>query len=162
AHTVAHSRLGLGLFAIRDDEDVAEVKGVPTLRYKLVAFALSASIAGAVGGVQAMYVRYVTVGGTFSITVPLYVVLMSVLGGASHWLGPAVGAALITASLYAFTGGQQAVLGRAVVALALILVILLLPEGVVPACLARWRRRPHGRAREGAATDDARAAASSS
>ena len=35
AHRVSGSRLGLGLFAIHDDEDVAEVKGVPTFRYKL-------------------------------------------------------------------------------------------------------------------------------
>jgi branched-chain amino acid transport system permease protein len=140
AYAVAHSRLGLGLYAIHDDEDVAEGKGVPTFGYKLVAFALSAGIAGVAGGIQAMYVSYVTVGETFSITVPLYVVLMSVLGGARHWLGPAVGATIIASSLYAFTGGQQAVLGRAAVALVLILVILLLPGGVVPAVLARWRR----------------------
>jgi len=140
AYGIAHSRLGLGLFAIHDDEDVAEGKGVPTFAYKLLAFALSAGLAGVAGGIHAMYVSYVTVGETFSITVPLYVVLMSVLGGARHWLGPAVGATLITASLYAFTGGQQAVLGRAVVALALVVVILVLPEGVVPAGLARWRR----------------------
>ena len=145
AHTVSHSRLGLGLFAIHDDEDVAEVKGVPTFRYKLVAFALSAAIAGVAGGIHAVYVSYVTVGETFSITVPLYVILMSILGGARHWLGPAVGAAIITASLYAFTGGQQAVLGRAVVALGMILVILYLPDGVVPTILARsraWWARP--------------------
>jgi branched-chain amino acid transport system permease protein len=139
AYAVTRARLGLGLFAIHDDEDVAEVEGVPTFRYKLAAFAMSAAIAGVAGGVHAMYVSYVTVGDTFSITVPLYVVLMSVLGGARHWLGPAVGAALITTSLYAFTGGQQAVLGRAAVAFVLILVILVLPEGVVPAAIARWR-----------------------
>ena len=141
AYAIGHSRLGLGLYAIHDDEDVAEVEGVPTFRYKLTAFALSAGIAGVAGGIHAMYVSYVTVGETFSITVPLYVVLMSVLGGARHWLGPAVGAALIGASLFAFTGGQQAILGRAVVALALILVILVLPEGVVPAILRRARAR---------------------
>ncbi len=140
AKLVAGSRLGLGLFAIHDDEDVAEVKGVPTFRYKLIAFALSAGIAGVAGGIHAVYVSYVTVGETFSITVPLYVVLMSILGGARHWLGPMVGAVIITASLYLFTGGQTAVLGRAAVALALILVILLLPEGVVPASLRGWRR----------------------
>ena len=139
AYAVAHSRLGLGLYAIHDDEDVAELKGVPTLSYKLIAFALSAGIAGVAGGIHAMYVSYVTVGETFSITVPLYVVLMSVLGGARHWLGPAVGATMIAASLYAFTGGQQALLGRALVAFILILIVLLLPEGVVPAVLARWR-----------------------
>jgi branched-chain amino acid transport system permease protein len=141
AYGIARARLGLGLYAIHDDEDVAEVEGVPTFRYKLVAFALSAGIAGVAGGIHAMYVSYVTVGETFSITVPLYVVLMSVLGGARHWLGPAVGATIIGASLYLFTGGQQAVLGRAVVALALILIVLLLPEGVVPAALRRVRRR---------------------
>jgi branched-chain amino acid transport system permease protein len=146
AYTVTRSRLGLGLFAIHDDEDVAEVEGVPTFAYKLAAFALSAGIAGVAGGTHAMYVSYVTVPDTFSITVPLYVVLMSVLGGARHWLGPAVGAAIITASLYAFTGGQQAILGRAVIALVLILVILILPEGVVPAVL---RRRPARAARVG-------------
>jgi branched-chain amino acid transport system permease protein len=143
AYAIGRSRLGFGLFAIHDDEDVAEVEGVPTFRYKLVAFALSAGIAGVAGGIHAMYVGYVTVGETFSITVPLYVVLMSVLGGARHWLGPAVGATLIASSLYAFTGGQQAVLGRAAVAFVLVLVILILPEGVVPAILRRWRpRRP--------------------
>ena len=93
---VAHSRLGMGLFAIHDDEDVAEAKGVPTLRYKLIAFALSAGIAGAVGGVHAMYVGFITVSGTFELTVPLYVVLMSVLGGARSWFGPAIGATVIT------------------------------------------------------------------
>ena len=139
AYAIGRSRLGFGLFAIHDDEDVAEVEGVPTFRYKLVAFALSAGIAGVAGGIHAMYVGYVTVGETFAITVPLYVVLMSVLGGARHWLGPAVGATLIASSLYAFTGGQQAVLGRAAVALVLILIVLLLPEGVVPAVLRRWR-----------------------
>jgi branched-chain amino acid transport system permease protein len=140
AYVISHSRLGLGLYAIHDDEDVAELKGVPTLSYKLIAFALSAGIAGVAGSIHAMYVSYVTVGETFSITVPLYVVLMSVLGGARHWLGPAVGATLIASSLYVFTGGQQAVLGRALVALVLILVILLLPEGIVPALRTRWRR----------------------
>ena len=139
AYAVSRSRLGLGLFAIHDDEDVAEVKGVPTFRYKLLAFALSAGIAGIAGGIQAIYVGYVTVGETFSITVPLYVVLMSILGGARHWLGPAVGATIITASLYAFTGGETAVLGRAVVALAMILVILMLPDGIVPSVVRQWR-----------------------
>src|SRR5439155_729535 len=61
AYTITSSRLGLGLFAIHDDEDVAEVEGVPTFAYKLVAFALSAGIAGVAGGIHAMYVSYLTV-----------------------------------------------------------------------------------------------------
>jgi branched-chain amino acid transport system permease protein len=130
----------MGLFAIHDDEDVAEAKGVPTFRYKLFAFGLSAGIAGAVGAIHAMYVGFLTVSETFGLTVPLYVVLMSVLGGARHWFGPAVGATLIGASLYAFTSGGEAMIGRAIVALILILAILWLPDGVVPTLL-RWYAR---------------------
>lgn len=143
AWKVAHSRLGMGLFAIHDDEDVAEAKGVPTFRYKLAAFALSAGIAGAVGGVHAMFVGFLTVDGTFELTVPLYVVLMSVLGGARSWFGPAIGAAFITTLLYSFSSGAEAMIGRAVVGVILILAILWLPDGVVPAArawLARVRR----------------------
>ena len=138
---VAHARLGMGLFAIHDDEDVAEAKGVPTFRYKIAAFALSAAIAGAVGSIHAMYVGFVTVAGTFELTVPLYVVLMSVLGGSRHWAGPAVGATVITALLYAFISGGEAILGRAIVGLILIVAILWLPEGIIPSILAWARRR---------------------
>ena len=87
AWKVHASKLGLGLFAIHDDEDVAEVMGVPTLRYKMLAFALSCALAGLAGGIHALFVNYVTVGETFNITVPLTVVLMSVLGGTRYWPG---------------------------------------------------------------------------
>jgi branched-chain amino acid transport system permease protein len=138
---ILRSRLGAGLLAIHDDEDVAEVKGVPTLHYKLAAFAISSAIAGAAGAIQAGYLGYVTVGETFSITVPLYVVLMSILGGARHWAGPAIGATLITVALSLFVGGGHAEIGRAGVALALVVVILVLPQGIAPSLLARWGRR---------------------
>lgn len=138
---ILRSRLGAGLLALHDDEDVAEVKGVPTLHYKLAAFAISSAIAGAAGAIQAGYLGYVTVGETFSITVPLYVVLMSILGGARHWAGPAIGATLITVALSLFVGGGHAEIGRAGVALALVVVILVLPQGIVPSLLARRVRR---------------------
>jgi branched-chain amino acid transport system permease protein len=137
AWKVAHSRLGMGLYAIHDDEDVAEAKGVPTLRYKLIAFALSAGIAGAVGGLHSIYVGFLTVAGTFELTVPLFVVLMSVLGGSRHWAGPAIGAAAITSLLYAFISGGEAMVGRAIVGVILIIAILWLPNGAVPAVL-KW------------------------
>jgi len=140
AYYIYCNRLGSGLFAIHDDEDVAEVQGVPTLRYKLQALAISCAFAGVAGGVHALFVSYVTVSEVFNIVVPLNVVLMSVLGGSRHWLGPAVGATAITALLYAFTAGDFAVVGRATVGLTLILVILFMPEGILGQILKRWRR----------------------
>ena len=139
AWKVHASKLGLGLFAIHDDEDVAEVMGVPTLRYKMLAFALSCALAGLAGGIHALFVNYVTVGETFNITVPLTVVLMSVLGGTRYWAGPVVGAVVITCLNYAFTAGNSAVLGRAAFGAVLVVVILFMPNGIL-AMLDKWRK----------------------
>jgi branched-chain amino acid transport system permease protein len=141
AYAVQRARWGAGLFAIHDDEDVAEVLGVPTYRYKLIALGLSSGLAGIAGAVHALFITYVTVAETFSIVVPLYVVLMSVVGGARHWLGPALGATLVTVLMYGVTGGETAVAGRALVGLTLVLVILFLPEGLAGA-LTRRRSPP--------------------
>jgi branched-chain amino acid transport system permease protein len=137
ARGIATSRLGLSLFAIHDDEDAAEVVGVPTYRAKLVALGVSAAVAGVAGGIQALYVSYVTAGSTFNITVPLTVVLMSVLGGTRHWAGPAIGATAITLLLYASTAADHAVIGKAVTGAILVVAVLLMPGGI----LGRVRRR---------------------
>jgi len=141
AHAMFHSRFGTGLFAIHDDEDVAEVLGVPTYRFKLAAFAISCALAGLAGGIHAVFVSYVTVAETFSIALAVNVVLMSALGGTRHWLGPAVGAVAITMLLYAFTSGQAAVIGRALTGLILIVVIVVMPEGILGQILKRFRRK---------------------
>jgi len=139
------SRFGAGLFAIHDDEDAAEVIGVPTYRYKLVALAVSCALAGVAGGIHALFLSYVTVGEVFTITVPLTVVLMSVLGGTRHWAGPAIGAVAITGLLYSFTAADHAIAGKAATGAILIAAILFMPDGILPrlqrAFAARGRRR---------------------
>jgi branched-chain amino acid transport system permease protein len=137
---IRFSRFGAGLFAIHDDEDAAEVMGVPTYRWKLGALAISCALAGWAGAVHALFVSYVTTSETFNLTVPLTVVLMSILGGTRHWAGPAIGAVAITTLLFAFTGTSQAVLAKGVVGLILVLGILFVPDGVMHK-LQRRRRR---------------------
>jgi branched-chain amino acid transport system permease protein len=148
AYKVQSSKLGVGLSAIHDDEDVAEVMGVPTYGYKLVAFAISSALAGLAGGIHALFVQYVTVGETFNITVPLTVVLMSCLGGSRHWAGPAVGAALITTMMYVATAGNNPLLGKALGGIVLILVILFMPNGVMGFFMKRRVRAAARRSRE--------------
>jgi branched-chain amino acid transport system permease protein len=131
ARALPRARLGIGLFAIHDDEDVAELIGVPTYRYKLAAFGISCALAGAAGGIHALFVAYVTAGSTFNITVPLTVVLMSVLGGTRHWAGPALGATAITLLLYATTAADQAVIGKAAVGAVLVAAVLFMPDGIL-------------------------------
>ena len=139
AYTVAKARLGIGLFAIHDDEDAAEVMGVPTYRFKLIAFGVSCALAGVAGGIHALFVQYVTAPSTFNITVPLTVILMSVLGGTRHWAGPALGATVITVLLYASTAADQAVAGKAIVGAILVGAVLFLPDGILGKVIRRRR-----------------------
>lgn len=139
---IYYARFGTGLFAIHDDEDVAEVLGVPTFRYKVLAFALSCALAGVVGGIHALFVSYVTTGDIFTVLLPLTVILMSVLGGTRHWAGPAVGATVITILLYSFTAGDSAVLGKVAMGVILIGVILFMPDGILGGILKKFVRKP--------------------
>lgn len=140
AWRITQTKFGAGLFAIHDDEDAAEVMGVPTYRYKLVALGISCALAGVAGGIHALFLSYVTVGEVFTITVPLTVVLMSVLGGTRHWAGPAIGAVAITLLLYSFTAANHAVAGKAMVGVILIAAILFMPDGILPRLL-KWLPR---------------------
>jgi len=153
ARAITRAPLGLGLFAIHDDEDAAEVMGVPTFRYKLVAFGISCALAGAAGGIQALFVAYVTANSTFNITVPLTVILMSVLGGTRHWAGPALGALAITVLLYASTAADQAVAGKALSGAILLAAVLFMPDGVLALVASRFRRPPRDAVDATAAND---------
>jgi branched-chain amino acid transport system permease protein len=95
AQVLHHSRLGWGLFAIRDDEAVAENLGVPTFRFKMMALGISAFLASLSGAVHSLQISYVTIEDVFNIRVPLLVILMSILGGTRHWMGPVVGALVV-------------------------------------------------------------------
>ncbi|MDM0020985.1 branched-chain amino acid ABC transporter ATP-binding protein/permease [Variovorax saccharolyticus] len=142
AWAIQVSKFGAGLFAIHDDEDAAEVLGVPTYRYKLLALAISCALAGMAGGIHALFLSYVTAGDVFTITVPLTVVLMSVLGGTRHWAGPAVGAIAITGLLYSFTAADHAVAGKAMIGVILIAAILFMPDGILERLRRVWKRAP--------------------
>lgn len=95
AFVVQHTRTGRALAGVHDAEDVAEVIGVPTFRYKMIAIAVSGVIGGVSGCVYALQIGFVTVESIFTLTIPLFVIVMSVLGGRSHWLGPVIGAVLV-------------------------------------------------------------------
>ena len=136
AKWIYSSKLGLGLSAIHDDEDAAEVMGVPTYQSKLVGLFLSTYLAGMAGAIHALFVSYVTASETFSVAVPLFVVLMSVLGGARHWAGPLLGAIVITSIQYVFTVGDSALFGKMILGAILIMVILFIPNGL----LGNWAR----------------------
>jgi branched-chain amino acid transport system permease protein len=95
AYAVGHSRFGVRLNAIREDEGAAEALGVNTTIYKLAAFVLSAIFPAAAGGIQAYKVLYIDPPSVFFVQITIAMALMSMLGGKGTVVGPIVGAVLL-------------------------------------------------------------------
>ncbi len=129
AYLIFESRLGWGLFSIRDDEEVARGLGVPTFRYKMTALGTNAFFGGLMGGVWALQIGFVTVDDVFNIRVPLLVILMAVLGGMRHWMGPVVGAMIIYTLTDRLNSAGLADLNQVIIGALLIVLVLGRPRG---------------------------------
>lgn len=89
-----HSRVGRAWVAIREDEDVAEIMGVPTFRFKLWAFVIGATIGGSSGALYAGQVQFVNPT-NFDIMSSMLFLCAVVIGGRGNKLGILAGAFLI-------------------------------------------------------------------
>lgn len=142
---VRHSRFGLQLLAIRDDEDRAAGLGVRTTRVKLVAFMLSAFPVGMAGAVWGYFLGAIHPQFAFNPLFDLSVAIMAFLGGLGTISGPLLGAALLESlqQYFAIQYSQDNLYLIAYGALFLV-VIVLLPRGVIPTIVGvvrNWRER---------------------
>ncbi len=147
---IERSRLGLVLFAIRQDELAARASGIDVLRWKLKAIALSGGLAGLSGGLYAILVRVVTPDSAFGMLVSAQALIVSMFGGLGTAWGPLIGSVLLipTAELLNATfGARLPGLEGVVFGLAIMLVILFWPQGVywaVRDAMVRPRRAASG------------------
>jgi branched-chain amino acid transport system permease protein len=139
AYVIQHSRFGAGLFAIRDDEKVAEAIGVPTFRSKLVIFTLNGLIAGLSGGLHAVQVNFISPASAFPLRVAVFVILMSVVGGRRHWFGPVLGAIVIYTVTDRMAGAGYAEASQIALAVVLIAATLFLRGGISSRLIERPR-----------------------
>ena len=95
AYAIGHSRFGVRLNAIREDEVAAEALGITATLYKLAAFTLSAAFPAVAGGIQAYKVLYIDPPSVFFVQITIAMALMSMLGGKGTVIGPIVGAAVL-------------------------------------------------------------------
>jgi branched-chain amino acid transport system permease protein len=95
AYVVGHSRFGIRLNAIREDEGAAEALGINATLYKLAAFSLSAVFPAVAGGIQAYKVLYIDPPSVFFVQITIAMALMSMLGGKGTVAGPIVGAVIL-------------------------------------------------------------------
>jgi len=93
---IRNSKFGLGLLAIREDQDTASDLGVNPFVYKLSAHWVAAALTGAAGGVFARYSAFIHPGGVFAFQTSVTILLMPVIGGLGTLWGPVAGAFVFT------------------------------------------------------------------
>jgi ABC-type branched-subunit amino acid transport system ATPase component/ABC-type branched-subunit amino acid transport system permease subunit len=142
---IRRNKFGMGLIAIREDEDKAATLGVSTPTYKILAFVASAVFVGMAGGVYGYYISFIDPLGMFNILISVQIILSLLLGGRATLWGPVLGAFIIEwlneTSNNEFGGGNARLL---IFGGLLALVVLFLPQGIIPTVdgwIERWRSR---------------------
>jgi branched-chain amino acid transport system permease protein len=142
---IRRSKFGMGLIAIREDEDKAGSVGINTPVYKVLAFVASAIFIGVAGGVYAYSITFIDPKGMFDILLSVQCVLAALLGGRGTVMGPVYGAFAIAilneqANVHF---GSQAGLRLLIFGGIMAAIVLFMPRGIVPtiASALTWRER---------------------
>ncbi len=126
-YLLVNSRVGRAWVAIRENEDAADGMGVNVVKYKVIAFALSAFYTGFAGAMYAHLVKYIGPD-TFTMKQSVMFITMMLFGGTGSIVGPIIGSAFIlfiTESLRAFEQYQMLIFG-----ILLLIVVLAFPGGI--------------------------------
>jgi branched-chain amino acid transport system permease protein len=136
------SRIGLAFLAIRENELEARAAGVDPIRYRLIAFAMSAYLAGVAGSLQIHHTGYLTPE-LYGVENSFWPITYVILGGLGTLAGPVVGTIVLTIiweglKATGLTFGMYVIVG-----FILILTIIFLPKGLVnlPEKIRFWRER---------------------
>ncbi len=144
---IRHSKFGLGLIAIREDEGKAESVGIDTMLYKVLAFGISAYFVAVAGGIYSYFLTYIDPGFLFDILTSVTMVLIAILGGRGTLWGPVLGAFIMQPLanwVIGQFGGTQ--IHLTVFGGILLLVMLFMPQGILPTITDFLQRRAKARA----------------
>lgn len=143
------SKIGFALRCIKQNEDAATIIGVNAYAYKSVAFTLSAVFVGIAGAIYASWTHYIDPTDVFDVLLSVKPLVMVLLGGVGTLAGPVVGAALLLVFEELvwrnFLKVHAAVLGAVIV-----LLVLFLPNGLLPMLKRLFPRKPSPAAPGGA------------
>jgi branched-chain amino acid transport system permease protein len=128
---VTHSKMGLGMVAVRDDEQAAQVTGVNTFKYKIYALVMSSFLAGLAGGVYAfLRLSFHNITAVFSPIWTFEPLMAAIIGGAGTLTGPILGSVflVVLSEIFALTLGEAHLI---IFGLLFILVVMYFPYGLV-------------------------------
>ncbi|MFZ9550413.1 MAG: branched-chain amino acid ABC transporter permease [Hylemonella sp.] len=138
ARYIQNSHIGQGLQAVRDSEEAAECSGVPTLKLKLIACAISGAMLGIAGAPLPMYLSYVEPASTFNLHYAVIALAMPIIGGTSHWAGPLIGALILGSLQQIVTVTVSSELNVLVVGVLLVVFVVAAPDGVI-GLIKKWK-----------------------
>ena len=143
---IRESHLGRLFVSIRENEELARSLGVPTTALKILALAIGGLFAGAAGTFYAYYLSHISIN-DFGVSQAITLILILVIGGRHSILGPLAGAA-ITYYLPELIHLEP---NRVLIAygLALAVVVIVLPDGVLGGLSAGWRRVAAAKSKQG-------------
>ena len=131
---IERSRFGMSLLAIKQNELAAEAAGIPSLAWKLKAIAASGALAGIAGGLYAVVLLVVTPGTAFGLSTSAQALIVTMFGGVGTVWGPVVGALVLiplAEILHAQLGARVPGIQGVIFGIAIILVIMRMPQGIV-------------------------------
>jgi branched-chain amino acid transport system permease protein len=127
---LSRAPLGYALRALRDSEVGAEVMGINTTLAKTLAWAISAGMTGAVGGIWGYWINFIEPGSAFDIGVSVNGYIMMLIGGMGSAIGPVIGAFFFEV-LSTAIWGQFVKIHLLILGVVIILVVMLMPEGLL-------------------------------
>lgn len=127
-YVILRARLGLGLTAIRDNENTAASSGVNIFRLKLSSFLIAAFIMGLAGAAYFIYSPRIQPSGGFNISWLLLPLMATVIGGEGSEEGPIIGAAIVT--FLRFLLADYGALSLLIQGIILVIVVVALPQGI--------------------------------
>ena len=141
AWLIRRSRLGLALRVIGEDETAARHLGIDVTRTKVLLFVMSAGFMTLTGAVMAPRWTYIDPAIAFNANVSFQVLIMALLGGPGHWLGPLAGVVPLTA-LFEFLAVHFPNYFPVLLGATFLVIVFVVPGGVMA-----WLQRPAGQRR---------------
>ncbi|MDB5600682.1 MAG: branched chain amino acid transporter permease [Xanthobacteraceae bacterium] len=141
ARTIERSQLGYGFATIRDDEQAAEASGVPTLKLKLIATAISGAFMGMAGAPFPYYIGYLEPSSAFGLAYAVNSIAMPMIGGTTSWIGPLVGALVLGITQQVATVTISSAVNLLIVGVLLVVFVVVAPNGIVGLIQDRLRAR---------------------
>jgi branched-chain amino acid transport system permease protein len=125
---ILFSEIGRAIDSVREADRVAECSGIPVIRLKIQVFVVACALVGVQGALQAHFLKFIDPSG-FNMDASLNMVVMNVIGGMYHVVGPLLGTVFMVAlpeTLRSYVELQRVIFG-----VILIIVMAALPGGIV-------------------------------